>query len=130
MQIEKIVHEIDKQLSHVWMVRTFLKHSEEAEEDDELNEVHRGLYDFAHALGPALESGDWTLYLRMAKKKIKKLRAATELFEQIQPEISSHTNFKMAAVSLRVACDVISELLSQFLVASQSSTVEGTKNKT
>ena len=30
------VEEIDKALSHVWMVRTFLKHSEEAEEDDEL----------------------------------------------------------------------------------------------
>ena len=27
---------LDELLSHVWMVRTFLKHSEEAEEDDEL----------------------------------------------------------------------------------------------
>ena len=41
------VEEIDKLLSHVWMVRTFLKHSEEAEEDDELREVHRTLYDLS-----------------------------------------------------------------------------------
>jgi len=32
---------IDTQLAHVWMVRAFLKHSEEAAEDDELAEVHR-----------------------------------------------------------------------------------------
>ena len=42
--VEK-VKKLDDLLSHVWMVRTFLKHSEEAEEDDELLEVHRGLYD-------------------------------------------------------------------------------------
>ena len=45
------VKEIDLLLSHVWMVRTFLKHSEEAEEDDELQEVHRTLYDYMLALG-------------------------------------------------------------------------------
>ena len=41
------VARIDGLLSHVWMVRAFLKHCEEAEEDDELNAVQRTLYDLS-----------------------------------------------------------------------------------
>lgn len=95
------VAEIDGELSHVWMVRTFLKHSEEAEEDDELCEVHRELYDYMLALGGPLKDDDHAKYLKQAKKKLRKLKAAVELFSEIQPEISSHTNFQMAAESLR-----------------------------
>lgn len=95
------VVQLDLLLSHVWMVRAFIKHSEEAEEDDELNEVQRSLYDYMLALGPPLRAGDHAKYLKLAKKKLKKLVAATELFVEIQPEISSHTNFQMAAVSLK-----------------------------
>lgn len=113
MEIENRVKKIDDLLSHVWMVRTFLKHSEEAEEDDELNEVHRDLYDVMLALGGPLNSGDHEKYLKQAKKKLKKLRGATELFEEIQPEISSHTNFKMAAQSLKIAVSQIEALIVQ-----------------
>lgn len=91
---------IDRWLSHVWMVRAFLKHCEEAEEDDELRDVQRTLYDYMLALGPAIASSDHGKYLKQAKKKLKKLMAARDLFLEIQPEISSHTNFQMAAVSL------------------------------
>lgn len=105
------VAELDGVLSHVWMVRTFLKHSEEAEEDDELREVHRVLYDYMLALGQPLRNGDHAKYLKQAKKKLKKLKAATELFEEIQPEISSHTNFQMSAVSLRRAVNRVAELI-------------------
>jgi len=94
------VARIDELLSHVWMVRAFLKHCEEAEEDDELNDVQRTLYDYMLALGAPLEAGDHAKYLKQAKKKLKKLVAAKDLFVEIQPEISSHTNFKMAAASL------------------------------
>lgn len=111
MENEERVRLIDEQLSHVWMVRTFLKHSEEAEEDDELNEVFRGLYDYMLALGAPLTDGDFEKYLKIAKKKIKKLKATTELFEEIQPEISSHTNFKMARQSLRLAVDNVAKLI-------------------
>lgn len=105
------VKEIDKRLSHVWMVRTFLKHSEEAEEDDELREVHRTLYDYMLALGGPLKDGDDAKYLKQAKKKLKKLQNATELFQEIQPEISSHTNFQMAAVSLKLAVAEVVQLV-------------------
>ena len=100
-ELAATVAQIDLLLSHVWMVRAFIKHSEEAEEDDELNEVQRSLYDYMLALGPPLRSGDHAKYLKQAKKKLKKLIAATELFVEIQPEISSHTNFQMAAQSLK-----------------------------
>ena len=105
------VEQIDALLSHVWMVRTFLKHSEEAEEDDELLEVHRGLYDYMLALGGPLRDGDHAKYLKQAKKKLRKLKTANELFQEIQPEISSHTNFQMAAASLNIAVGQIAELI-------------------
>lgn len=105
------MHQIDQTLSHIWMVRTFIKHSEEAEEDEDLRDVHRGLYDYMLALGEPLSRGDAGGYLRQARKKLGKLRQATELYEETQPEISSHTNFQMARVSLRRAVDEITALL-------------------
>ena len=102
---------IDAQLSHVWMVRTFLKHSEEAEDDEELCEVHRALYDFSLALGGPLQAGDAAAYSKQARKKRGKLRKATALFLEIQPEVSTHTNFQMAAASLSLAVDEIGRVL-------------------
>jgi len=107
----EMMRQIDGQLSHVWMVRTFLKHSEEAEDDEELCEVHRTLYDYALALGGPLRDGDAEGYLKQARKKLSKLRKATELFLEIQPEVSTHTNFQMAATSLRLAVDEIERTL-------------------
>jgi hypothetical protein len=105
------VREIDLWLSHVWMIRAFLKHCEEAEEDDELRDVQRTLYDYMLALGGPLRAGDHGKYLKQAKKKLKKLRNANELFLEIQPEISSHTNFQMAAVSLNASVKQIAKLI-------------------
>ncbi|WP_233200412.1 amidohydrolase [Blastopirellula marina] len=103
---------IDAQLAHLWMVRTFLKHAEETEEDDELQEVARALYDYMLALGGPLENGDAAAYLKQAKKKLAKLRRASELFQEIQPEISDHTNFKMAASSCRTVIAELERLLA------------------
>ena len=109
----QLMHQLDAELSHVWMVRTFLKHSDEAEEDEELALVHRRLYDFSLALGSHLNAGDADGYLRQANKKWRRLREACELFTEIQPEISNHTNFKMAAVSLQKAVAEIGRLLGK-----------------
>lgn len=102
---------IDLEMAHLWMVRTFLKHAEETEEDDELQEVARTLYDYMLALGPAVQANDPTAYLKQAKKKFRKLRQACELFEEIQPEISDHTNFQMAAISCRQVVDQVESIL-------------------
>jgi cob(I)alamin adenosyltransferase len=111
MDAAQLMHQIDTQLSHVWMVRAFLKHSEEAAEDDELAEVHRELYDFMLALGGPLKDGNAEEYLRLARKKIGKVKKATELFLQVQPDVSQHTNFFMAAASLKAAVGEIEQLL-------------------
>ena len=108
---EALMHEVDGWLSHVWMVRAFLKHSDEASDDEELADVHRGLYDFMLALGPSLDSGDAMRYLRIARKKISKLRASAESFRELQPEVSGHMNFRMAAKSLTLAVNRVDELL-------------------
>jgi hypothetical protein len=105
------MREIDNWVSHVWMVRTFLKHSDEATDDEELAEVHRGLYDFMLALGPSLEANDGDRYLKIARKKIGKLKKSAEAFREIQPEVSGHMNFCMAAKSLTLAVDQIAILV-------------------
>ena len=107
----ELMDRVDALLSHVWMVRTFVKHSEEAQEDEDLAETQRVLYDYMLALGPVLQAGDATAYLNQARKKLAKLRAATQRFSEIQPEVSTHTNFVMAARSLSTAVDEIAQLL-------------------
>jgi cob(I)alamin adenosyltransferase len=105
------MHAIDTQLSHVWMVRAFVKHSEEAAEDEELAEVHRELYDYMLALGGPLKEGNADEYLKLANKKFGKLKRAAEQFERIQPEVSQHTNFIMAVASLKATVGEVERLL-------------------
>ena len=93
------------------MIRTFLKHADESEDDEDLRDIVRDLYDFILAVGPIDEVEDPATYLKMAKKKHSRLRKATELYEEIQPEVSGHTNFVMAAKSLRIAVDRIAEAI-------------------
>ncbi len=107
-----LVRAIDQEVTHLWMVRTFLKHCDEAEDDEDLRDVVRDIYDFILAVGPINEVDVAKTYLKMAKKKLSKLRKATELYEEIQPEVSGHTNFEMAARSLRTSVDRIGEILS------------------
>ncbi len=100
--IEKMQH-VDALFSHVWMVRTFVKHSEEAIDDEELSAIHRTLYDVMLAVGKPFQENDAATYFRQLQKKFSKLRSAADTFAEIQPEVSSHTNFQMAAQSLSLA---------------------------
>ena len=113
MDLPELMQRFDDQLSHVWMVRTFLKHSDEAEEDEDVQQVYRTLYDFMHALGPALQAGDARWYFHLAGKKFGKLTQAVELFLEVQPEVSAHMNFQMAARSLALAHRELKRLLEQ-----------------
>jgi hypothetical protein len=119
MTPNELMQEIDRQLAHVWMVRAFIKHSEEAAEDEELAEVHRELYDYMLALGGPLKEASAGEYLKLATKKYAKLKKATQQFAQIQPEISQHTNFIMAVASLTKAVSEIGRLLEQQAVGRQ-----------
>lgn len=102
---------IDGQLSHLWMVRTFIKHSDEAQEDEDLRDIARDLYDYILAVAPAKLAEDDEAYLKMAKKKFPKLRKAAELYDEIQADVSSHTNFEMANKSLQLVVQRIDEIL-------------------
>jgi hypothetical protein len=111
MSPDQAMRAIETQLAHVWMVRAFLKHSDEAADDEELQEVHRALYDYQLAVGAAWKAQDAAAYLKLAHKKYAKLRQAAETFARIQPELSTHTNFQMAAASLSAAVGEIGAIL-------------------
>ncbi len=113
MTPDEAMRRIDTLLAHVWMVRAFLKHSDEAADDAELSEIHRTLYDYQLAVGAAWREQNAADYLRLAGKKLAKLRAASETFARIQPAVSTHTNFQMAAASLSAAVNEIGAILER-----------------
>jgi hypothetical protein len=113
MNRDEAMRRIETLLSHVWMVRAFVKHSDEAAEDEELQEVHHTLYDYQLAVGAAWREQNVDEYLLAARKKFAKLRQASEDFARLQPEVSTHTNFQMAVASLRAAVTEIGQILDR-----------------
>jgi hypothetical protein len=111
MTTDEAMRRIETQLAHVWMVRAFLKHSDEAEDDAELQAIHRTLYDYQLAVGGAWQEQNAAAYLKAARKKYSKLRQAGEDFVRLQPEVSAHTNFQMAVASLTAAVSQIGAIL-------------------
>jgi hypothetical protein len=100
-------------LAHLWMVRTFLKHADEVQDDDELLDVPRTLFDSIRAVEPARERGDAAEFVRRLKGKLSKLRRVAELFTREHRRVSDHTNFQMAALSLTEAVRQLEEILAQ-----------------
>jgi hypothetical protein len=101
---------IDGLFAHLWMVRTFVKHSPEVEDFPELMQVVRAIFDASRAVETHRQ--DPADFLRMVKKKRVKLRAAAEQFKKDAPLASDHTNFKMAVRSLDAALDALDRLLA------------------
>lgn len=99
-------------LAHLWMIRTFLKHADEATEDEQLVEVPRLLYDSIRAVEPAYLAGDHDTYLRRLKGKLPKLKKCAEMFAAEYKRVSAHTNFEMAALSLSGAVRQMAEILA------------------
>jgi hypothetical protein len=98
-------------VAHAWMVRTFLKHAPEFEDDVERMEIPRTIFDFARAVETRYTERDADGYLKMVRKKLGKLRAAAERFAADQPDISNHTNFQQSALSLSGCVRAIHEVL-------------------
>jgi len=99
-------------LAHAWMVRAFLKHADEVQDDIDMLEVHRMIFDYTRAVEPSFERRDAQEYLRRAKGKLPKLRKAAEFFAQEYKRVSDHTNFQMAALSLQGVVRQIEEILA------------------
>ncbi len=101
-------------MSHAWMVRTFVKHSEEAEDFPELMNLARVVFDTSRALETKVD--DPPAYLHMLRKKIGKLRKAAEHFRTDAAGASTHMNFQQAVKSM----DACVADLEQFLQLAQS----------
>jgi hypothetical protein len=98
---DEAVDRLTALLAHAWMVRTFLKHADEIQGDADMLDVPRTLYDSIRAVEPAYERKDWGEYLRRLKGKLPKVRRAADYFAAHFREFSPHTNYEMAALSLR-----------------------------
>lgn len=112
MTPEQAAERLNVLFAHAWMVRTFLKHAEEVQDDEELLDVHRTIFDYVRATEPARERGDWAEYLHRARGKLPKLRRAAEVLAREYRRVSDHTNFQMAALSLGGCVRQIEEVLA------------------
>lgn len=113
MTAEAAMERINLLTSHAWMVRQFLKHADEVQEDEEMLGVHRMIFDYLRAVEPSYQRKDAAEYLRRARGKLSKLRKAAEFFHENYQRASSHTNFQMAAISLKFVAQQIEEVLGQ-----------------
>jgi alkylhydroperoxidase family enzyme len=107
------VARINVLLAHAWMVRTFLKHADEIQDDADMLEVPRMIFDYTRAVEPSAQRGDLPEFLRRARGKLPKLRRVAEFFTQEYRRVSDHTNFQMAAVSLQGVVAQLEEVLAQ-----------------
>ena len=106
------VAQLDAVMAHLWMVRTFLKHAEEIQDDPDLLDVPRTLFDYVRAVEPGRERGDNNEYLHRARAKISKLRRVADYFAVEHRRVSDHTNYQMAAASLSGCVRQIEEILA------------------
>ncbi len=107
----EIVSRCNLLMSHAWMVRTFVKHSEEAEDFPELMNLARTVFDISRALETRVDNP--AAYFAMLKKKIGKLEAAARQFAIDAPEASAHTNFEQAVISMNGCVSQLREWLNE-----------------
>lgn len=100
MSPTEAVSRLNTVLAHAWMIRTFLKHADEIQDNEDMLDVPRTLYDSIRAVEPAFQRGDHADFLRRLRGKLPKLRKAAEHFSAHFKEFSPHTNYEMAAASL------------------------------
>jgi hypothetical protein len=76
-------------------------------------DVHRMIFDYTRAVETAFQKRDAAEYLHRAKGKLSKLKKAAEFFHENYSRASTHTNFQMAAISLKFVVQQIEEVLAQ-----------------
>ena len=109
--LTKLVVRSQKLMSHAWMIRTFVKHSDEVDDFPELNEMARTIFDVFRAVETQVQ--DPAGYFKTVRKKLGKLKAAAEQFEKDTWHASTHTNFQQAAIAAKFLGEQLSELLEQ-----------------
>lgn len=110
-KLTSLVARSQKVMAHGWMVRTFIKHSDEVEEYPELNEMARTIFDVFRAVETQVE--DPVSYFRTVRKKLGKLSAAAEQFQKDAWHASTHTNFQQAAIAAKFLSEQLLELVTE-----------------
>jgi len=110
-QLTKLVERSQKLMSHAWMIRTFVKHSDEVEDFPELNEMARTIFDVFRAVETQIH--DPAGYFRTVRKKLSKLKAAAEQFAKDAWHASTHTNFQQAVIAAGFLGEQLSEVLEE-----------------
>jgi hypothetical protein len=115
-----VVNRCQQVMANAWMVRTFIKHSEEVEDFPELMGIVRAVFDTSRALETRID--DPPGYLHMLRKKIGKLKTAAHQFESDAKEASTHTNFQQAVIGIHFCNQQLDELLAigQTLISTNS----------
>jgi CHAD domain-containing protein len=112
MTPEQAVERLGTVLAHAWMVRTFLKHADEVQDDADMLEVPRTIFDYIRATEPAAQQSDAREFLHRIRGKLPKLRRAAEYFAAEYKRVSDHTNYLMASLSLSGCVREIDEILA------------------
>ena len=99
--------------AHAWMVRSYVKHSEEIEDFPELMQIVRAVFDTSRALEPHVD--DPLKYLQTLRKKLSALRKAVIQFREDAPRASDHTNYRQAVISMDGCISEIEQVLELFL---------------
>jgi len=55
MTPDAAMERINRILAHAWMVRQFLKHADEVQEDEDMLDVHRMIFDYLRAVEPSYQ---------------------------------------------------------------------------
>ena len=113
MTLEEAAARVDTAMAHAWMVRTFLKHAEEISENDDFLDVPRTIFDCIRAVEPARQRGDLPEFFHRLRGKISKLRKAATFFAENFRQITDHTNWQMAALSLTGVVAQLEEIVAQ-----------------
>ncbi len=111
LQLAKLVERSQKLMSHAWMIRTFVKHSDEVEDFPELNEMARTIFDVFRAVETQIH--DPIGYFKTVRKKLGKLQAAAEQFAKDAWHASTHTNFQQAVIASKFLSEQLSEVLAE-----------------
>ena len=96
MSPEEAMERINVVMAHAWMVRNFLKHADEVQEDEELLEVHRMIFDFIRAAEPSYQRKDAKEYLHRVRGKlaINRYQGSTRSFPGA-PTAPRHLSFRL-----------------------------------
>lgn len=108
-RLRALVVRSQKVMAHAWMIRTFIKHSDEVEDFPQLNEMARTIFDAFRAVETQVD--DPISYFRTVRKKIAGLKKAADQFEQDAWHASTHTNFQQASIAAKFLAEQLTELV-------------------